>query len=78
MEAKLEAATERGRTNMRRKLYNGLQSLFLENFGEEENLKEKSNCKTLSKNCFLDWGRELLDDVLNKNYLGIVVSQVDL
>ena len=74
LEAKLETATETGTKTMRKKLYNGLHSLFIQNFGEEQDLKAKSNCKTLSKNCFLDWGRELLDDVLNKNYLGIVVK----
>ena len=74
LEAKLEAATETGIRNRRKKLYKGLHSLFIQNFGNEQNLKAKSNCKTLSKNCFLDWGRELLDDFLDRNYLGIVVK----
>jgi len=70
MEAKLEAF-KNGNTKMRTKFLNGFHLVFLQNFGKKEDLKAKRNFKTPSKKCFIEWGRELLDDILNKKYLAI-------
>jgi len=70
MEAKLEAF-KNGNTKMRTKFLNGFHLVFLQNFGKKEDLKAKRNFKTPSKKCFIEWGRELLDDVFNKKYLAI-------
>ena len=68
LEGQLEATTVRGAKNQRNRILKGLQSFFIQIFGDEEEIEGPS------KKCFIDWGRELLDDVLNKNYIGIVVS----
>ena len=75
MEAKLEAF-KNGNTKMRKKFLNGFHLVFLQNFGKKEDLKAKRNFKTPSKKCFIEWGRELLDDILNKKYLAIAVSRI--
>ena len=74
MESKLEAFKKNGNKKMGEKLINVFHLVFLKNFGKEQDLEAKGNYKTPSKNCFIDWGRELLDDVLNKKYLAIVVK----
>ena len=78
LEERLKATTVGGTKVSRKQIAKDLRNFFIFNFDEKQaaNL-QKRNYKSPEKKCFLDWGRELLDDVMDKRYIGIVVSVIE-